>query len=87
MKNSFFLLILFYILDLRIMQTHKKFLTDTIDLNGMSVSFNILNKESIEVGGKPFDRYKVSASVKNNTDKSYNIRLSHFRKLPLILEL
>jgi hypothetical protein len=53
----------------------------------MNVSFNILNKESIEVGGKPFDRHKVSVSVKNNTDKSYNIRLSHFRKLPLILEL
>ena len=47
-----------------------------VDVNGMSVTFNILNKESIEVGGKPFDRYKVSASVKNTSDKSYNIRLN-----------
>lgn len=54
---------------------------ETVDLNGLKVTFNITNKESIEVGGKPFDRYKVSASVKNTSDKSYNIRLSSFPQI------
>lgn len=53
----------------------------TIDVNGMSVTFNILNKESVEAGGKPYDRYKVSASVKNSSDKAYNIRLSSFPQI------
>lgn len=53
----------------------------TVDLNGMAVTFNILNKESIESGGKSYDRYKVSASVKNTTDKAYNIRLSAFPQI------
>ncbi|MCA6067685.1 hypothetical protein JI747_010885 [Chryseobacterium sp. RG1] len=52
-----------------------------VDLNGMSVVFNILNKESIEVGGKPFDRYKVSATVKNTSEKSYNIRLTSYPQI------
>ncbi|MBW8523723.1 hypothetical protein K0U91_00605 [Chryseobacterium chendengshani] len=49
----------------------------TVDLNGLAVTFNILNKESINVGGKSFDRYKVSASATNNSGKSINIRLSN----------
>lgn len=53
----------------------------TLNLNGMSVTFNILNKESIESGGKSYDRYKVSASVKNTSDKAYNIRLSAFPQI------
>lgn len=53
----------------------------TVDINGMSVTFNILNKESVEAGGKPYDRYKVSASVKNSSDKAYNIRLSSFPQI------
>lgn len=53
----------------------------TVDINGMSVTFNILNKESIESGGKQYDRYKVSASVKNTSDKPYNIRLSAFPQI------
>ncbi len=53
----------------------------SVDLNGMSVIFNILNKESIEVGGKPFDRYKVSATVKNTSEKSYSIRLSSYPQI------
>lgn len=48
----------------------------TIDVNGLSVTFNILNKESITVGGKEFDRYKVSAKLVNNSQKNYNIRLN-----------
>lgn len=54
---------------------------ETVDINGMKVSFNITNKESIQVSGKSFDRYKVSASVKNTSDKSYNIRLSSYPQI------
>ena len=53
----------------------------TLEVNGMNVTFNILNKESIESGGKQYDRYKVSASVKNTSDKAYNIRLSAFPQI------
>ncbi|WP_160138651.1 hypothetical protein [Chryseobacterium sp. c4a] len=52
-----------------------------LDVNGMEVTFNILNKESVESGGKQYDRYKVSASVKNKSDKAYNIRLSAFPQI------
>ncbi|MCE3076343.1 hypothetical protein [Chryseobacterium gwangjuense] len=82
MKNSFLSLVLFFILGFGNHVNAQK-ISDgqSIDLNGMSVVFNILNKESIEVGGKPFDRYKVSATVKNNSEKSYNIRLSAFPQI------
>ncbi|WP_312900895.1 hypothetical protein [Chryseobacterium taichungense] len=50
---------------------------ETLDVNGLSVTFNILNKESVTVGGKDFDRYKVSAKAVNNSQKSYNIRLNN----------
>lgn len=82
MKNSFLSLALFFILGLGNHVNAQK-ISDgqSVDLNGMSVVFNILNKESIEVGGKPFDRYKVSATVKNNSEKSYNIRLSAFPQI------
>lgn len=53
----------------------------TIDINGIAVTFNILNKESVESGGKSYDRYKVSASIKNTSDKTYNIRLSAFPQI------
>ena len=53
----------------------------TLEVNGMDVTFNILNKESVESGGKQYDRYKVSASVKNKSDKAYNIRLSAFPQI------
>jgi hypothetical protein len=48
----------------------------TIDVNGLAVTFNINNKESVTIGGKNFDRYKVSATLVNNSGKSYNIRLN-----------
>ncbi|KFF25556.1 hypothetical protein IW16_16275 [Chryseobacterium vrystaatense] len=53
----------------------------TVEVNGMSVTFNILNKESVQAGGKSYDRYKVSASVKNSSDKAYNIRLSSYPQI------
>lgn len=53
----------------------------TIDVDGLSVTFNILNKESITVGGKEFDRYKVSAKLVNNTQRNYNIRLNSFPQI------
>ena len=79
MKNKFLLLLLFAVISLSTSINAQKITNgQSVDLNGMSVTFNILNKESIEVGGKPFDRYKVSATVKNTSDKSYNIRLSSY---------
>lgn len=54
---------------------------ESLDMNGFQVNFTILNKESIEVKGKQFDRYKVSASVKNGTEKSLNIRLNSFPQI------
>ena len=49
----------------------------TVDLNGFAVTYNVLNKESVTVGGKTFDRYKVSATLVNNSGKNYNMRLSN----------
>lgn len=49
----------------------------TIDVSGLAVTFNILNKESVNAGGKNYDRYKVSASMTNNSGKSINMRLSN----------
>lgn len=82
MKNTFLLLLVFAAISLSTSINAQKIAdAQSVDLNGMSVTFNILNKESIEVGGKPFDRYKVSASVKNTSDKSYNIRLSSYPQI------
>lgn len=82
MKNPilFVLLLLFISLGTFI---HAQKISDgeTVDLNGMKVTFNITNKESIQADGKNFDRYKVSASVQNASDKSYNIRLSSFPQI------
>ncbi|SHK11514.1 hypothetical protein [Epilithonimonas mollis] len=50
---------------------------ETLDLNGLSVTFNVLNKETISAGGKNLDRYKVSATLTNNSQKSYNMRMSN----------
>lgn len=49
----------------------------TVDVGGLAVTFNILNKESISAGGKNYDRYKVSASVTNNSGKNISMRLSN----------
>ncbi|SHM02422.1 hypothetical protein SAMN05444360_10743 [Chryseobacterium carnipullorum] len=82
MKNLAFLFILSVFLFFGVHANAQK-ISDgqTIEVNGMSVTFNILNKESIEAGGKPYDRYKVSASVKNTSDKAYNIRLSSYPQI------
>ncbi|WP_326984595.1 hypothetical protein VUJ46_08705 [Chryseobacterium sp. MYb264] len=82
MKNLFYVFI-FYIFSTITNYVNAQKITDgqTLEVNGMSVTFSILNKESIEAGGKPYDRYKVSASVKNTSDKSYNIRLSSFPQI------
>ncbi|MFC3161200.1 hypothetical protein ACFOEQ_24625 [Chryseobacterium arachidis] len=82
MKKSLFVCLLFVIISFSHLYRAQK-LSDgqTTELKGMSVTFNILNKETIEHGGKSFDRYKVSATVKNTSDKSYNIRLSSFPQI------
>lgn len=77
MKNSVLFLFLLLFLSLGNFTFAQKIADgEIIDVNGMKVTFNITNKESIEVGGKPFDRYKVSAAVQNTSEKSYNIRLT-----------
>ncbi|MEG0926939.1 hypothetical protein [Chryseobacterium sp.] len=82
MKNLTFLITLTTIIFLGTSLRAQK-ISDgqTLEVNGMNVTFNILNKESIESGGKQYDRYKVSATVKNTSDKAYNIRLSAFPQI------
>ncbi|UFH33916.1 hypothetical protein LNP04_09525 [Chryseobacterium sp. C-71] len=77
MKKSIISALFFVLLSLTNFYGQK--ITDgaTVDLNGLAVTFNILNKESINVSGKSFDRYKVSASVTNNSGKSINMRLAN----------
>jgi len=82
MKNSALLIIILLFANIgNCLQAQKISDGETVDIDGMKVSFNITNKESIQVGGKSFDRYKVSASVKNTSDKSYNIRLSSYPQI------
>ena len=77
MKKSMFLALFFVLFSITNFYGQK--ITDgaTVDVNGLAVIFNVLNKESINVGGKNFDRYKVSASVTNNSGKSINMRLAN----------
>jgi hypothetical protein len=51
---------------------------ETVDLDGIAVTFNVVNKESVDVKGQSYDRYKVVASAQNNTGKSFNIRLKTY---------
>src|ERR1041384_7511195 len=51
---------------------------ETLDLEGVAVTFTVVNKESVDVKGESFDRYKVVAAVQNNTGKSFNIRLKTY---------
>ncbi|RZJ51313.1 MAG: hypothetical protein EOO19_01015 [Chryseobacterium sp.] len=76
MKKSAFLPLFFVLFSLTSFYGQK--ITDgaTVDVNGLAVTFNILNKESVNVGGKNFDRYKVSATLTNNSGKSINMRMS-----------
>lgn len=82
MKNSILLIFMLTFLSFGNFTKAQKISDgETADVNGMKVSFSITNKESIQVGGKNFDRYKVSASVKNTSDKSYNIRLTSYPQI------
>lgn len=74
---------LFFILTLVGIIVNAQKITDgeTLELNGLNVTFSVLNKETVEVKGKQYDRYKVSASVKNNSEKSYNIRLTSYPQM------
>ncbi|MET6996094.1 hypothetical protein [Chitinophaga defluvii] len=51
---------------------------ETLDLDGIAVTFNVMNKETVEVKGQSYDRYKVVAAAQNNTGKSFNIRLKTY---------
>lgn len=84
MKNSILLLLVLTLSSFgTFAKTQKISDGETVDVNGLKVSFNIINKEIVQVGGKTFDRYKVSASVKNTSDKSYNIRLTSYPQIVL----
>lgn len=50
---------------------------ETVTLNGIAVSYTVVNKEKINIKDQDFDRYKVLASVKNNSGQSFNIRLTN----------
>lgn len=49
----------------------------TVTIDGLAITFNILNKETVTVSGKNFDRYKVSATLVNNSGKNFNMRLNN----------
>ena len=59
----------------------------TVDADGLSVTFNILNKESVTVSGKSFDRYKVSATLVNKSDKNYSVRLANAPQVVIDAEI
>ena len=52
-----------------------------MDLDGLEVRYKIVNKRSVDVQKEPFDRFEVVLTVKNNTGKSFNIRLTEFPDL------
>lgn len=49
----------------------------TVMVDGLAVTFNILNKEAVTAGGKNYDRYKVSATLVNNSGKDFNLRMTN----------
>lgn len=51
---------------------------ETVKINGMDITFRVVNKEATDVKGVSFDRYKVVATLKNSTDKSFNVRLNKY---------
>lgn len=59
----------------------------TVNVDGLAVTFNILNKESVTAGGKSYDRYKVSATVVNNSGKDFNLRMSNAPQVATNTEL
>ncbi|MCD9855981.1 hypothetical protein LUD75_14740 [Epilithonimonas sp. JDS] len=77
MKNLTSLAILILLCSFSFTKAQKIADGETVDLNGLAVTFSVLNKESVNVGGKNFDRYKVSANLVNNSQKAYNIRMSN----------
>lgn len=83
------IILLLAIIAFQVSTGYSQKITDgtTIDLDGLSVTFNILNKESISVGNKNFDRYKVSATLVNNTGKNLGFRLNSYPQIVSNTEL
>jgi hypothetical protein len=50
---------------------------ETIDINGLKVTFNITNEEKMDLKDGQFVKYKVTASVTNN-GKPISIRLTNY---------
>ena len=59
----------------------------TVDIDGLAVTFNILNKESVTAGGKTYDRYKVSATLVNKSGKDLNQRMSNAPQVATNIEI
>ena len=59
----------------------------TVDIDGLAVTFNILNKESVTAGGKTYDRYKVSATLVNKSGKDFNQRMSNAPQVATNIEI
>lgn len=49
---------------------------ETVNVEGIAVTYSVVNKEKLTIKDQNFDRYKVLASIKNNSGKSFNIRLA-----------
>lgn len=58
MKNLPSSALLIFLLSFSLTKAQKIADGETVDLNGLAVTFSILNKESVNIGGNNFDRYK-----------------------------
>ncbi|WP_223609590.1 hypothetical protein [Chryseobacterium sp. OSA05B] len=47
----------------------------TLNIDGLEVTMDFINKEIKNIKGINFDRFRVSVIVRNNTGKPFNIRL------------
>ena len=47
-----------------------------IEINGMEVSYRIVNERAVTVQREEFDRFEIMFTVKNNTGNCFNIRLT-----------
>ncbi len=59
----------------------------TVTVDGLAVTFNILNKEAVTAGGKNYDRYKVSATLVNKSGKDFSLRMSNAPQMVTNTEL
>lgn len=51
---------------------------EDLNANGLVLTYHLMNKENVQVGGQNFDKYKVVATAKNNTGISFNLRVPKY---------